>query len=148
MMELLRLGMAFAGEATDRVPAVESPNCADALELRGRWDAEVLAPRLLQRPGLPPEGQKAACGMGFRSWTGLASGRAALPAVRGGGHVLRPRRVHARRQHDARISGKDRCCSFSLSPALARGRLVDLANDAAQSKFKLGVDKNGAAGRG
>jgi len=28
---------------------IESPNCADALELRGRWDAEILAPRLLEK---------------------------------------------------------------------------------------------------
>lgn len=29
-------------------PEVESPNCSDALELRGRWDAEVVAPALLK----------------------------------------------------------------------------------------------------
>ncbi|CAE8742786.1 unnamed protein product [Polarella glacialis] len=31
---------------------IESPNCSDALELPGRWDAEVAAPHLLtQSPG-------------------------------------------------------------------------------------------------
>jgi len=49
MMRLLGRGLQFAGEQEHAAPppAVESPNCADALELRGRWDAEVLAPRLL-----------------------------------------------------------------------------------------------------
>jgi len=33
------------------LPQIESPNCADALELRGRWDAEVVAPQILrERP--------------------------------------------------------------------------------------------------
>lgn len=31
------------------LPCIESPNCADVLELRGRWDAEVLLPRVLAR---------------------------------------------------------------------------------------------------
>ena len=43
--------------------------------------------------------------------------------------------------------GRDRCCSFSLSPALACGRLVDMADDAAPPACKLGVDESGAAGR-
>lgn len=30
-----------------RLPQIESPNCSDALELRGRWDAEVVAPKVL-----------------------------------------------------------------------------------------------------
>merc|ERR1712176_602184 len=42
-MRLLRLLPADV-----RLPRIESPNCADALELRGRWDAEVVAPQILQ----------------------------------------------------------------------------------------------------
>lgn len=30
-----------------QLPLIESPNCSDALELRGRWDAEVVAPQVL-----------------------------------------------------------------------------------------------------
>ena len=30
------------------LPTIESPNCADAIELRGRWDAEIVAPALLK----------------------------------------------------------------------------------------------------
>lgn len=30
--------------AAGPLPLIESPNCADAVELRGRWDAEVVAP--------------------------------------------------------------------------------------------------------
>lgn len=31
-----------------RLPLVVSPNCADAIELRGRWDAEIVAPTVTQ----------------------------------------------------------------------------------------------------
>lgn len=52
MMTHLQKGRALAlpsdPDAADPFPAVESPNCADALELRGRWDAEVLAAFLLK----------------------------------------------------------------------------------------------------
>lgn len=52
MYHHLQRGRALAlpkdGDATNPFPGVESPNCSDALELRGRWDAEVLAPFLLQ----------------------------------------------------------------------------------------------------
>merc|ERR1712184_56700 len=51
MMTHLQKGrlLALPGDpdAANPFPAVESPNCADALELRGRWDAEVLASALL-----------------------------------------------------------------------------------------------------
>ena len=42
---LERLRVAFGAERA--VPHVESPNCADALEYRGRWDAEVAARAVL-----------------------------------------------------------------------------------------------------
>jgi len=52
MMTHLQKGRALAlhgdRDAANPFPAVESPNCADALELRGRWDAEVLAASLLE----------------------------------------------------------------------------------------------------
>lgn len=52
MMTHLQKGRALAlpgdRDAGDPFPAIESPNCADALELRGRWDAEVLAAFLLE----------------------------------------------------------------------------------------------------
>lgn len=32
-----------AAAAAGPLPLIESPNCADAVELRGRWDAEVVA---------------------------------------------------------------------------------------------------------
>mmetsp|Transcript_56286 Transcript_56286/g.174508 ORF Transcript_56286/g.174508 Transcript_56286/m.174508 type:complete len:385 (+) Transcript_56286:93-1247(+) len=49
LLQLLGRGLRFAGEQADDSPppAVASPNCSDALELRGRWDAEVLGPWVL-----------------------------------------------------------------------------------------------------
>jgi len=51
MMRHLQDGLARASvpEAAWCLPAIESPNCSDALELKGRWDAEVVAPLLLQQ---------------------------------------------------------------------------------------------------
>jgi len=47
LLEHLLAGMTAAGEPPrqGQVPQVHSPNNADALEWRGRWDAEVVAPR-------------------------------------------------------------------------------------------------------
>lgn len=51
LLNLLQKAMERAGapEATlGAMPTVESPNNADALEFRGRWDAEIIAPSLLR----------------------------------------------------------------------------------------------------
>ena len=37
--------------AAEALPVIESPNCADAIEWRGRWDAVIVAPRLLEQAG-------------------------------------------------------------------------------------------------
>mmetsp|Transcript_87027 Transcript_87027/g.219074 ORF Transcript_87027/g.219074 Transcript_87027/m.219074 type:complete len:382 (+) Transcript_87027:101-1246(+) len=42
----MRLLQLLAEDA--RLPLIKSPNCSDALELRGRWDAEVVAPEILR----------------------------------------------------------------------------------------------------
>lgn len=54
----MRPGVAPA--AATMVPGIASPNCADALELRGRWDAEVAAPWLLARGAAGPSGARLA----------------------------------------------------------------------------------------
>merc|ERR1719428_1299248 len=49
LMEHLGRGLGSAlGTKPQRLPTCESPNCADALELRGRHVAEVAAPQLLE----------------------------------------------------------------------------------------------------
>jgi len=49
LLQHLAAGMTAAGEPprSGKIPVVESPNNADALEWRGRWDAEVVAPRFV-----------------------------------------------------------------------------------------------------
>jgi len=47
LLSHLNAGVAIADPeagARGALPLIESPNCADAIELRGRWDAEVIAP--------------------------------------------------------------------------------------------------------
>jgi len=50
LVSYLEASMRLLGllDGEDRLPRIESPNCSDALELRGRWDAEVAGPELLQ----------------------------------------------------------------------------------------------------
>jgi len=55
---LERLRVAFGAERA--VPHVESPNCADALEYRGRWDAEVAARAVLAAEAAAAAGGAAA----------------------------------------------------------------------------------------
>lgn len=40
----------LAKQSGGKLPMVESPNCADCIELRGRWDAEVIGPTLMRNP--------------------------------------------------------------------------------------------------
>jgi len=47
LLHHLNVGVAAvdpSAAARGALPLIESPNCADAIELRGRWDAEVIAP--------------------------------------------------------------------------------------------------------
>jgi len=57
MLALLRDSAARLPGAEGGLPAIESPNCSDALELRGRWDAEVVAREYLREH---PQDQKLA----------------------------------------------------------------------------------------
>ena len=88
------------------LPAVASPNCADALELRGRWDAEVTAPLLLQRAGAPQRDRALASALAaykFRTSKILEAMRTVPPEQRVCGMNQSPRidRYRAMRQvHD------------------------------------------------
>ena len=52
----LNAGVAIADPAAavhGPLQLIESPNCADAIELRGRWDAEVIAPAVAANGAMP-----------------------------------------------------------------------------------------------
>ena len=88
------------------VPLVESPNCSDAIELRGRWDAEILAPTC----GEPTATLEAALDR-YRDATNEVVRMMArcAPAERACGMSQHPRltRYHAMRAvYDALHSGK------------------------------------------
>lgn len=48
LLTLLRRAHQTVSPGAPALQGIESPNCADALEFRGRWDAEIVAPQLLE----------------------------------------------------------------------------------------------------
>ena len=88
-------GAVDAGGAPRPLPTCVSPNCADALELRGRWDAEVAARQL------------------------VAAGAAAVPAV---SEALRAYEASTRQVLDklATVAPDARVSSMNAPPRISR----------------------------